>query len=45
MFAFVDLQERVPPTHPLRLIKQFADRALHELSPGFCDIGVGERIA
>jgi hypothetical protein len=41
MLAFVDLQERVPPTHPLRVIKQFADRALHELSPGSCDIGVG----
>src|SRR5438128_7441870 len=35
MLAFVDLQERVPPTHPLRVIKQFADRALHELSPVF----------
>jgi transposase len=35
MLAFVDLEERVPPTHPLRVIKQFADRALHELSPVF----------
>ena len=35
MLAFVDLEERVPPTHPLRVIKQFADRALAELSPVF----------
>ena len=31
MLAFVDLEERVPRSHPLRVIKQFADRALHEL--------------
>jgi transposase len=35
MLAFVDLEERVPRTHPLRVIKQFADRALAELSPVF----------
>src|SRR4030088_2490862 len=35
MLAFVDLEERVPRTHPLRVIKQFADRALRELSPVF----------
>jgi transposase len=35
MLAFVDLEERVPRTHPLRRIKQFADRALRELSPVF----------
>ncbi len=28
MLAFVDLEERVPPTHPLRIIKQFADACL-----------------
>ena len=28
MLAVVDLEERVPPNHPLRVIKQFADRAL-----------------
>jgi transposase len=33
MLAFVDLEERVPRNHPLRRIKQFADRALRELSP------------
>src|SRR5437879_1411452 len=35
MLAFVDLEERVPRKHPLRVIKQFADRALRELSPVF----------
>lgn len=35
MLAFVDLEERVPPHHPLRAIKRFADRALVELSPTF----------
>lgn len=33
MLAFVDLEERVPPHHPLCTMKRFADRALAELSP------------
>jgi transposase len=35
MLAFVDLEERVPPDHPLRIIRRFADQALLELSPVF----------
>jgi transposase len=35
MLAFVDLEERVPPQHPLRTIKRFADRTLTRLSPTF----------
>jgi len=35
MLAFVDLDERVPHDHPLRVIKHFADAALAELSPVF----------
>src|SRR5438445_3190365 len=35
MLAFVDLEERVPSKYPLRVVKQFADRALRELSPVF----------
>jgi transposase len=35
MLAFVDLDERVPPHHPLRTIKRFADRALVGLSSTF----------
>ena len=33
MLAFVDLEERVPVDHPLRVIKRLADEALAELSP------------
>ena len=35
MLAFVDLDERVPTKHPLRVIKALAERALTELSPVF----------
>jgi transposase len=35
MLAFVDLEERVPRVHPLRVVKRYADRALSELSPVF----------
>ena len=35
MFAFVDLEERVPVDHPLRTIKCLADAALAELSSVF----------
>src|SRR5258708_6296133 len=44
MLAVVDLEERVPPKHPLRVMKQFADRALVELSPVFDEMyGAGGR--
>src|SRR5258708_19065343 len=44
MLAVVDLEERVPPNHPLRVIKQFADRALVELSAVFDEMyGAGGR--
>jgi transposase len=35
MLAFVDLEARVPPEHPLRTIKRLADEALASLSPVF----------
>jgi transposase len=35
MLAFVDLEARVPPDHPLRIIKALADQALAALSPEF----------
>src|ERR1700737_3850917 len=35
MLGFVDREERVPRNHPLRGIKQVADRALAELAPVF----------
>jgi transposase len=33
MLAFIDLESRVPPDHPLRVIKELADQALKRLSP------------
>jgi transposase len=35
MLAFIDLEARVPPDHPLRVIKRLADEALAELSDVF----------
>ena len=35
MLAFIDLETRVPATHPLRTIKHLADQALAALSPVF----------
>ena len=35
MFSYVSLEERVPPDHPLRAIRQITDRALERLSPRF----------
>jgi transposase len=35
MLAFVDLEGRVPPDHPLRVIKGWADEGLAGLSPEF----------
>lgn len=35
MLAFVDLEARVAPDHPLRTVKTLADRALEALSPEF----------
>lgn len=35
MLAFVDLEARVPPDHPLRTVKDLADKALAVLSPEF----------
>jgi transposase len=35
MLAFIDLEERVPTSHPLRTIKRLADEALSDLSSTF----------
>lgn len=35
MFSYVSLEERVPPDHPLRAIRQITDRALERLSSQF----------
>ena len=33
MLAFIDLERRVPPDRPARVIKKLADQALKALSP------------
>jgi len=35
MPAFLDPETRVPPDHPIRMIRRLADDALAELSPLF----------
>lgn len=35
MFSYVTLEQRVPPNHPLRPLRQMTDEALAELSPLF----------
>lgn len=35
MLAFVNLEERVPPDHPLRIIKRVAEDALDRMSDDF----------
>jgi hypothetical protein len=35
MFTLLSPEKRVPPKHPLRLVKQMAEMALKELSPLF----------
>ena len=43
MLAFIDLETRVAPDHPLRVIKKLADQALKALSPDldrmYADVG------
>ena len=43
MLAFIDLETRVPPDHPLRVIKKLADQSLEALSPDldrmYADVG------
>ena len=43
MLAFIDLETRVPPDHPLRVIKKLADQSLEALSPDldrmYADLG------
>jgi transposase len=35
LFSYISLEKRVPPGHPLRRVREMADRALQELSPKF----------
>jgi transposase len=35
LFSYISIEQRVPATHPLRLIRQLTDRVLANLSPQF----------
>jgi transposase len=35
MFSYIGPEQRVPPDHPLRPIREMVDTALRELSPQF----------
>src|SRR5271167_2093587 len=35
MFSYINLEQRVPPEHPLRAIRQMVDQALRDLSAHF----------
>ena len=38
MFRYVDLESRIPESHPIRKIRQMADEALTELEPAFAEM-------
>lgn len=40
MFSYVSLEDRIPPDHPLRVIRRITDRALDRLSPTFDSVYV-----
>ena len=38
MFSYVDLESRIPPSHPIRKIRRIVDAALVELDPAFAEM-------
>ena len=38
MFSYVDLESRIPPSHPIRKIRRIVDAALMELEPAFAEM-------
>lgn len=38
MFSYVDLESRIPSTHPIRKIRRIVDEALVELEPAFSEM-------
>ena len=38
LFSYISIEQRVPPTHPLRSIRQMTDRVLANLSPQFTNM-------
>lgn len=41
LFSYVDMEQRVPPEHPLRVIRAIANEALAALSAGFSELYSG----
>lgn len=37
MFRYVDVESRIPESHPIRKIRPMVDEALTELEPAFAD--------
>ena len=35
MFSYVSMEDRIPPDHPLRAMRELMDAALREMSPRF----------
>ena len=38
LFSYVSIEERIPASHPLRLIRKLTDQALDRLNPTFCEL-------
>ena len=36
LFSYISTEDRIPSTHPLRLVMRLADQALDRLNPRFC---------
>lgn len=43
MFRYVDVESRIPESHPIRKIRPMVDEALTELEPAFADRSNGWR--
>ena len=43
MFRYVDVESRIPESHPIRKIRPIVDEALTELEPAFADRSNGWR--
>ena len=41
-FSYVSVEERIPASHLLRLIRRLADQALDRLNPNFCALYAAE---
>lgn len=42
LFSYVLIEDRIPASHPLRLIRKLADQALDRINPTFCRLYASE---